>query len=179
MRNPRKLLLLSSAALVAVAGLAFAACGDDDNTKTAAASPTTATNVQPTSAPTSAATTAPTSAPTAATAAATIKTGTGGALGTVLTDAAGFTLYTFKNDVNGSGKSVCNGSCASTWPAVVATGAPVAGTGISGAVSAITRDDGTKQVAYKGQPLYRFAPDKAPGDTNGQGIGNVWFVATP
>ncbi|MEO8540687.1 MAG: hypothetical protein ABI577_13190, partial [bacterium] len=46
------------------------------------------------------------------------------------------------------------------------------------AFSLITRDDGAKQIAYNGKPLYRYGPDKAPGDANGQGIGNVWFVAT-
>ncbi len=50
--------------------------------------------------------------------------------------------------------------------------------GAPGKFSLVTRDDGTKQVAYNGSPLYRYTPDKAPGDTNGQGVGNVWFVAT-
>ena len=179
MPSPRKAAAVAAIALVVFAGLVAAACGDDDSTNTPATTPTTAAS-QPTTVPTTAPTSPPTVAPTPTTAvAATIKTGTGGSLGTVLTDANGLTLYTFKNDDASPGKSVCNGNCASTWPPLEASGTPVAASGITGEVTVITRDDGTKQIAYKGHPLYRFAPDKAPGDVNGQGVGNVWFVAAP
>ena len=54
-----------------------------------------------------------------------------------------------------------------------------AGTGVTGALGTITRDDGTMQVTLGGTPLYYFGADKAAGDTNGQGLGEVWFLAGP
>jgi predicted lipoprotein with Yx(FWY)xxD motif len=54
-----------------------------------------------------------------------------------------------------------------------------ADSGAAGALALVTRDDGTKQVSYNGQPLYYYTPDKAAGDTTGQGVGGVWFVAAP
>jgi predicted lipoprotein with Yx(FWY)xxD motif len=98
--------------------------------------------------------------------------------GKVLTDSAGMTLYTFKTDATTPGKSACNGSCAGTWPALTASSVPTAVNGASGTFASITRDDGAKQLTYNGQPLYRYAGDKSPGQTNGDGIGGVWFVAS-
>jgi predicted lipoprotein with Yx(FWY)xxD motif/plastocyanin len=101
-------------------------------------------------------------------------------LGKIVTDASGRTVYTFKNDVVGSGKSAVAGQLATVWPPLtLASGNPAKPADLSGELTLITRDDGTKQIAYKGMPLYYFAQDTAPGDTKGQGIGNVWFVATP
>jgi len=80
------------------------------------------------------------------------------------------TVYTFTNDVAGNGKSACSGGCLTKWPAVTvpAGSAPTAGTGVSGSLGTITRaDDGSLQVTYNGLPLYFYAGDKAPGDTNG------------
>jgi predicted lipoprotein with Yx(FWY)xxD motif len=106
-----------------------------------------------------------------------IGTGTGAA-GTYLTGTGGMTLYIFKND--SAGKSTCDGDCATKWPPlVVAAGTPTAGSGVSGALTTFARSDGSLQVAYDGQPLYYFANDAAPGDTNGQGAGDVWFTAEP
>lgn len=95
-----------------------------------------------------------------------------------LVDAKGLTLYTFKNDTAGSGKSACSGGCATNWPPLTLSGAPTKGAGISGDVATITREDGTTQLTYKGMPLYRFASDTAPGDDKGKAIAN-WAVATP
>src|SRR5205823_7389722 len=138
-----------------------------------------------TSAPTTAATTAATAATTGAAAsgtaaagATTVKTATAGSLGTILTDANGMTLYTFKNDVANSGKSAAEG-LAAAWPPLSVTGTPVKPSGLSGDLAVITRGDGKTQVTYKGLPLYFFVNDKKPGDTNGQGLGGVWFVAQP
>ncbi|MFN3751635.1 MAG: hypothetical protein ACK4SR_09690 [Thiobacillus sp.] len=93
----------------------------------------------------------------------------------VLTNPAGMTLYTFDKDVAGAGKSVCNGDCAAKWPPLAA-GPYDAG---SGDYSVITRDDGTKQWAYKGKPLYLWIKDQKPGDTTGDGVNNVWHTARP
>jgi predicted lipoprotein with Yx(FWY)xxD motif len=76
---------------------------------------------------------------------------------------------------------VCNGQCADTWPPlVVASMADVKpDSGVTGAITLVTRDDGKMQVAYKGLPLYYFKNDAKAGDVNGQGLNNVWFVAAP
>ncbi len=112
--------------------------------------------------------------------ATTIKVAQAGSLGQILTTADGRTLYVFLKDTPGSGKSACSGGCAQAWPPLtLASGDPVKADGMQGTVSLVTRDDGTKQVAYNGQPLYTYANDAAPGDTKGQGVGNNWFVVPP
>ncbi|KAI3592010.1 Orf21 [Cupriavidus sp. U2] len=93
----------------------------------------------------------------------------------VLTDPQGLTLYTFDRDPANGGKSVCNGMCATNWPPLLAEPGKTA----SGSYSVITRDDGTRQYAYKGMPLYRFAKDAKPGDRTGDNLNNVWHVAKP
>lgn len=111
-----------------------------------------------------------------------LKVATGsGSVGSYLTGANGMTLYIFAKDTAGDGKSACNGDCATKWPPlVVASLAEVkADSGATGALALANRDDGTKQVTYKGLPLYYFAADKAAGDTTGQGVGGVWVVAAP
>jgi predicted lipoprotein with Yx(FWY)xxD motif len=88
----------------------------------------------------------------------------------------GMTLYTFDRDTAGSGKSVCNGPCATNWPPLLSAerDAPV------GDYTIITRDDGKKQWAYKGRPLYYWSKDMKPGDTTGEGFANnTWHVARP
>ena len=92
----------------------------------------------------------------------------------MLVDHKGMTLYTFDKDMAGSGKSVCNGACATNWPPLTATAAP-SGEGYS----LVTRDDGAKQVAYKGKPLYYWSQDAKPGDKGGDGKLNIWHTATP
>lgn len=98
-------------------------------------------------------------------------------LGTFLTDAEGKTLYLFTKDE--SGTSNCTGDCLTNWPAFVAEDPLTLPDGVPGELTQITRDDGTQQVAYNGMPLYYFASDAAAGDTNGQGVGDVWFVVAP
>ena len=93
----------------------------------------------------------------------------------VLANPAGMTLYTFDKDAADSGKSVCNGDCAVKWPPLVAA----AGDKADGAYSIITRDDGTRQWAFKGKPLYLWFKDQKPGDTTGDGVNNVWRTARP
>lgn len=104
-----------------------------------------------------------------------------GTVGSFLTGEDGMTLYTFKNDTKDSGKSTCNGDCAVNWPPLLleADDEIEAEDGVTGAITKITRDDGSTQVAYNGMPLYYFKNDTAAGDTKGQGINEVWFVATP
>jgi predicted lipoprotein with Yx(FWY)xxD motif len=85
------------------------------------------------------------------------------------------TLYTFDKDAPGSGKSVCNGPCAANWPPLKA-GATDEN---QGDYSVITRDDGSKQWALKGKPLYYWVKDSKPGDKTGDGVNKVWHVVTP
>jgi len=87
----------------------------------------------------------------------------------IVDGASGMTLYLFASDVASSGKSACNGGCATTWPPItVSSGTtPSAGAGASGSLGTITRDDGKIQVTYNGAPLYHYSGDSAPGDTNG------------
>jgi predicted lipoprotein with Yx(FWY)xxD motif len=85
------------------------------------------------------------------------------------------TLYTFDRDPAGGGKSVCNGPCAQNWPPLAADGSAHS----MGDWSVLSRDDGAKQWAYKGKPLYFWVKDKQPGDTTGDGFNNVWRLARP
>ena len=87
------------------------------------------------------------------------------------TDAKGMTLYTFDRD--SGGKSACNGPCATNWQPLMATGDAKA----SGDWTIVTRDDGSKQYAYKGKPLYTWSKDAKPGDKTGDGMNNVWHTA--
>lgn len=93
----------------------------------------------------------------------------------VLVGANGMTLYTFDRDVASSGKSVCNGPCATNWPPLMATDADKA----SGDFTVITRDDGKKQWALKGKPLYFWVKDTKAGDKTGEGFNNMWRTAKP
>ncbi|MHB1093777.1 COG4315 family predicted lipoprotein [Thiobacillus sp.] len=93
----------------------------------------------------------------------------------VLTNADGMTLYVFDKDAAGSGKSACNGDCATNWPPLMAT----ADDKPSDDYSVIIRDDGSRQWAYKGKPLYRWIKDRKPGDATGDGVKNVWHAAKP
>ncbi len=92
---------------------------------------------------------------------------------TVLTNAKGFTLYSFAPDTPTASK--CYGSCAVYWPPV--TGTTAAGQGLPGKVTTITRTDGSHQLTYNGHPLYTYIADTAPGQARGNNInlnGGVW-----
>jgi len=93
----------------------------------------------------------------------------------VLTASNGMTLYVFDQDVAGSGKSVCNGPCATNWPPLYAMDRQSPGADFS----VVTRNDGTKQWAFKGKPLYFWSKDRKPGDRTGDGFKKVWRVARP
>lgn len=88
----------------------------------------------------------------------------------LLTDAGGRVLYTFDKDE--AGKSNCNGQCAVNWPPF---GAAADGKSASG-YTLVTRDDGTKQWALNGKPLYYFVGDAKPGDSTGEGKNGVWHT---
>jgi predicted lipoprotein with Yx(FWY)xxD motif len=96
---------------------------------------------------------------------------------TVLTNSKGFTLYWFALDT--STKSNCNGTCVTFWPPV--PGTATLASGVKGTLTTITRQDGSKQVAYNGHPLYTYSGDSSPGQASGNGVnlnGGIWHEAT-
>jgi predicted lipoprotein with Yx(FWY)xxD motif len=155
--------ILASAAGLALAPLAIAACGGGGATaSTSPAKPASTT-------PSKAAAASPTSIGTAKT-----------ALGTILVDSQGHTLYLFTHDSGTA--SMCSGACATAWPPLVASGATTATSGANAALLGTSkRADGTTQVTYNGHPLYRFVKDLKAGETNGQDVtafGGSWFTVT-
>jgi predicted lipoprotein with Yx(FWY)xxD motif len=93
---------------------------------------------------------------------------------TVLTNAQGMTLYYRTSD---TASSVCSGNCASIWPPLISTSIPASSTSLPGKLS-IEKTANGSQVEYNGHPLYTYAHDSAPGQTNGECIGSIWLVAT-
>src|SRR4029450_9918090 len=146
---------LARAVLLAALMVAAAACGGNDDEGSGTAAP---------AAPTTTASQAATSATVAV---------ARSKLGDILGDADGRTLYAFTKDKGD--QSACSGECATNWPAL--TGTATAGTGAQASLlSTATQASGTAQVTYDGKLLYYFAGDAKPGDTNGQGVGTVWFA---
>jgi len=92
--------------------------------------------------------------------------------GGVLTAPSGMTLYVFDKDAANSGKSTCNGPCATNWPPLMAA----ADDKPAGDYSIVTRDDGSRQWAYKGKPVYTFKSDQKAGDRTGDNFKDVWHV---
>lgn len=102
-------------------------------------------------------------------------------LGTILVDGQGRSVYVFANDKDTT--STCTASCATEWPPVPAPASlPQSLPGVTGALGTTTRADGNRQLTVAGHPVYTFAGDSAPGQTNGQGVnlnGGVWNVVSP
>ena len=97
-------------------------------------------------------------------------------LGKILADGNGKTLYVFAPDAAAAGKSDCNGDCATNWPPLTSEAAPTLGTGPRRrGLHPDHADDGAKQVAFYGHPVYYFKGDTAQ-PTNGQGVGGKWSV---
>jgi len=154
--------VLAGSAATAVALLA-AACGTSTSSPTTTISSTTGS-----------------SRPSGTT--AVVAASSRGSLGVVLTDGVnGPTLYRYTPD--GTGKPTCTGACATAWPPLTVpagTTTVAAGAGVPAAdLGSVTRPDGTLQVTFRGMPLYRYAGDSQPTQTNGQGVGGTWFVVNP
>jgi len=100
------------------------------------------------------------------------------ALGQILTDGAGRTLYAFTSD--GSNRSTCNESCVPVWPPFKAAEPPrTSGALRAELLATFSRADGSLQVSYNGMPLYYFSGDTAPGDAKGHAVGATWFAVSP
>jgi predicted lipoprotein with Yx(FWY)xxD motif len=175
----------SAFAFLAIIALIAAACSSSGATPSPTAAATAAPPSQAAS-PSAAAESPSASASAGASQAAEdypLKTATVSA-GKTLTGEDGKTLYFFKADTKGAGKSTCNADCATNWPpyTLEADETLEQGADVTGSITMITRDDGTKQVAYNGWPLYYFKGDAAAGDSNGQNIdafGGIWVIAAP
>jgi predicted lipoprotein with Yx(FWY)xxD motif len=165
MRSER-LAPLAAATAVALSAIAIAACGSGSSNKH-----TTTGGSAPAASP----------APSSTSASSGTVDLAKGSLGSILIDSQGRTLYLWQADTGA--KSTCTGACASAWPPLVTTGKPTAGSGVSNPLLGITkRANGSEQVTYNGHPLYRFAGDTAPRQTNGQGstgFGALWYVLSP
>jgi predicted lipoprotein with Yx(FWY)xxD motif len=162
--TPRRLL---SAALPLA--LIVAACGGGGGS----AAPSTAASEAP-SAAASAAPSAAASTPAEPAGDATVVLGET-TLGMVLVDAEGMTLYGFTADTEGI--STCYDECEQNWPPLIGDASATLGDGLDASLlTVVERTDGTTQLKYGDWPLYYFAADTAAGDTNGQGVGGVWFV---
>jgi predicted lipoprotein with Yx(FWY)xxD motif len=177
--------------VMGAAALAIAGCGSGGSSSKSASSAAAGSPYESSSATTSSAASASSSAAAAGTQTAaaattgpvaTVMVKQGGKLGKIL--AAGpkrLTVYLFESD-HGS-TSTCTGACARVWPPVTTSGDPKAqGGAVAADLSTITRSDGTKQVAYKGHPLYYYVKDGDNGDAYGQGInsfGAGWYVLSP
>jgi predicted lipoprotein with Yx(FWY)xxD motif len=148
--------------------LALAACATDDATTTTTAGDTTTAAADTTTTEAAATTTE------AAAGEDTLVVATND-LGDILQDGEGRTLYLFMPDEQG-GEPTCYDTCAENWPAFVET--VTAGDGVDASLltTATRTDDAGVQVVYNGWPLYYFAGDEAPGDTNGQGLNDIWWV---
>jgi predicted lipoprotein with Yx(FWY)xxD motif len=175
--EPRRSLLLP--ALLAVLAI-VAACSSPSGAATvapSAAAPSVATSEAPASEPASE---APASeAPAGGTTITELKVAES-SLGQIITDGAGMTLYAFTPDE--AGTPTCYDDCAIAWPPGLADDptAVTVGAGLDASkLSTVDRTDGGKQLKYGTWTLYYFAKDAAAGDTNGQGLNDVWYVIAP
>lgn len=155
---------------IGFAALALAAaltgCGGSPGTTTTTAPAPAATSPSPATSSANPAT------------AADLKTATSSA-GSIVVDAKGMSVYFYTKDTKDSGTSACTGTCLTQWPPVTTRSDAPSGDGVTGKLGTITTPDGAKQVTLNGLPLYYFAKDKNPGDVTGQGVGGVWYLASP
>lgn len=134
--------------------------------------------VEPTKAPVIAATEVPVQPAAGSQAGTSVMVGKSDPLGMFLVDAKNMTLYIYTKDTPNT--SNCYDKCATAWPPLLTTGAPVGGTGVDASkLGSTKRTDGSEQVTYNGWPLYYYVKDTKPGDVIGQNVGTVWFVISP
>lgn len=161
----RRTILYSITALVAAATLAACGGGSDDETPESAGETTSAEESPAEESPAEEMSTDLSTAETS--------------LGTVVVDGDGMTAYYFSNDVKDSGTSACSGDCLAAWPPITTESDTPTVEGVTGEVGTITGTDGSTQITIDGRPIYTFAQDTAPGDVNGQGVNDVWWVIAP
>src|SRR5207302_7387153 len=173
----RKILLtLIAPVLLAACGTPGAAGSAPSTSPTATVSATPSATPTPAPTPTAVATLPPAPPPVAPS----VFVANNMALGAVLVNAQGRTLYYFVPERGG--RIVCAGQCTNVWPPLFAANmAPTAGVALPGQLGVVARAS-SEQVTYNHWPLYTFVGDAGPDQTNGQGVfgfGGKWFVATP
>lgn len=97
----------------------------------------------------------------------------------ILAGPTGQTLYMFDQDTQGADESACYDDCAENWPPLTVENEPTVGDDVTADVTTFEREDGSQQVAANGWPLYYFVDDEKPGDVEGQGLNDVWWVLDP
>lgn len=97
-------------------------------------------------------------------------------LGDILVGPDGLTLYMFDQDTEGEAASSCSGGCADVWPPLTVEETPAAGDDVSVTLDTFEREDGATQVMAGGWPVYYYAQDSDPGDAEGQGVNDIWWV---
>ncbi len=161
-----------TAAAIAALLIAVAACGDDDEPAAETTPPAEQPAEEPEPEPAAEPSEEPAPEPAVEPSGNTISL-TSSALGDIVTDADGNALYLFT--IEAQGEPSCYEECEANWP--ILSPADAAGAGLDGSLlGTVTRTNGDEQATYNGWPLYYFAGDVAPGDTNGQGVNDVWFV---
>lgn len=175
MRQLRSIVLPAAlVALLVACGGGTTATSDQD---TAAAEPAASSEAEPAASSEAEPAAGYGEEPAAEAGAATVATATSDA-GEILVDGDGRSLYRFLNDTQGA--STCTADCEANWPFLGSEGDPQAGEGAdASALGTLAREDGATQVTYGDWPLYYFAGDTEPGDTNGQGVGDVWYLVAP
>jgi predicted lipoprotein with Yx(FWY)xxD motif len=163
--------------------LVLAACSDDEPASTGSTSTgpteTTAQSPSPEESPDASETQEPTETDSPEGGRETELETEDSSLGTILADADGMTLYVFLNDTEGE-STTCTGDCADSWPALIVRGELEAGGDVDESLlGTVDHPSGGTQATYAGRPLYYFAGDEQAGDTNGQGLGDVWYVVAP
>ncbi|KIF72961.1 hypothetical protein QR77_01025 [Streptomyces sp. 150FB] len=165
-KNTRSALLVGAAATMLIG---VTACGQETSPAKAASSGSAAPSIS----------VVPGSASVAPSAGAgQLAVRTDAKLKSIVADGQGMTLYVFTKDEATPGKSTCDGDCATAWPPVPADATVSDGLN-KDLLGSVTRTDGSKQLTLAGKPLYYFAKDTKPGDTNGQGVGGTWYAAQP
>jgi predicted lipoprotein with Yx(FWY)xxD motif len=176
MHQPK--IALPFALLVVLIIAALAACGPSGGASAPASSPSATTSEAPTD---SESPSAEESSPAGSAAAGDVTVMVADSeFGEILVDGEGMVLYGFVPDEE-TGESTCYDACAAAWPPLLEGDEVMVGEGLDdSAFSLIDRTDGdVQQVKVGGWPLYYFASDTAPGDTNGQGLQDVWYVVSP
>jgi len=158
MTRSRPITFLVTGAVIPLTALVLASCGGGGDNATTSKAPPKTTNAR----------------------GATVGVANSG-LAEILVDSDRRTLYLFKKDAGT--QSTCFGACADAWPPLLANGKPTVGAGADASLLGTTaRVDGAPQVTYNGHPLYLYAGDEKPDDTNGQGLstfGAPWWVLSP
>ena len=172
--------ILRSLILGTVLAVLLAACSSGGGATPSAAAPETpapASEAPASEAPASEAPASEAPASPAAGGATTVMVATTD-LGDILVDGEGRTLYMFKPDE--AGTPTCYDDCEANWPPLTVTGDVSVGEGLDAATfTTVARKDGSMQVKAGKWPLYYFKNDAAPGDINGQDVGDVWYVVSP